>query len=187
MSLKNFIRSHQTLFKLAKLLKGEGDRLILLDYPLVPHPRYGWGRPTHQMIEQIIRKTHQAYGDILEQLVSFEPRFLEIPLRESQSEYTPYWLNKWLPGLDIMALYGIISIFKPKYYLEIGSGISTKVVKKAINDQSLPTKITSIDPEPRESVDLICDRLIRTPLEKTNLKVFQRLGKGDVVFFDGSH
>ena len=40
--------------------------------------------------------------------------------------------------------------------MQIGSGNSTKIARKAINDQKLKTKITSIDPHPRIEIDLIC-------------------------------
>ncbi|MCH2229557.1 MAG: hypothetical protein MK105_04370 [Crocinitomicaceae bacterium] len=54
-------------------------------------------------------------------------------MSENQTdENEPSWNNDFLPGLDIIALYSIVSEFKPKNYIEIGSGNSTKVVRKAL-------------------------------------------------------
>jgi methyltransferase family protein len=47
--------------------------------------------------------------------------------------------------------------------------------------------MTSIDPAPRQEIDRICDRIIRSPLESCDLGVFDELAPGDTLFFDGSH
>ena len=60
-------------------------------------------------------------------------------------------------------------------------------VRQAIRDGRLETRITSVDPAPRAEVDELCDRLIRRPLEATELTPFGELEAGDIVFFDGSH
>jgi len=93
----------------------------------------------------------------------------------------------WLPALDAAALYGFIAKHQPQRYIEIGSGNSTKFARRAITDGGLKTTITSIDPDPRAEVDVICDRIIRSPLEDADLVVFDDLAQGDIVFFDGSH
>ena len=54
-------------------------------------------------------------------------------------------------------------------------------------DHALSTRLVSIDPNPRVEVDAICDEVIRTPLESTDLSVFDRVQPGDFVFIDNSH
>jgi hypothetical protein len=93
----------------------------------------------------------------------------------------------FFPPLDAIALFGIISINKPKIYLEIGSGYSTKFAAKAIRLNSPSTRIISIDPHPRAEVDSLCDAVIREPLEECDMAVFDELSRDDVLFFDGSH
>jgi hypothetical protein len=61
------------------------------------------------------------------------------------------------------------------------------VVARAKRDGGLPTTITSIDPHPRAGIDTLCQRVIRQPLESSDLAVFADLRAGDVAFYDGSH
>jgi hypothetical protein len=72
-------------------------------------------------------------------------------------------------------------------YLEVGSGTSTLVARRAIDDYMLRTKIVSIDPAPRRTVDAACDEVLRTPFETADLSVFNQLSSGDIVFIDNSH
>jgi hypothetical protein len=76
---------------------------------------------------------------------------------------------------------------RPALYVEVGSGNSTKFVRRAIRDHGLATRVVSIDPQPRAEVDGLCDEIIRTPLEDADLSVFGRLEAGDVLFVDNSH
>jgi hypothetical protein len=99
----------------------------------------------------------------------------------------PCWMNDWLDGLDTFALYGFVATRNPALYVEVGSGYSTKVVRRAIKDRNLRTKITSIDPNPRTEIDKLCDSVVRQPLEKCDLKVFDSLTASDILFMDGSH
>jgi hypothetical protein len=73
------------------------------------------------------------------------------------------------------------------YYVEIGSGFSTRFARRAITDARDRAKIVSIDPEPRDDIESLCDENIRMPLEAADQSVFARLSEGDVVFIDGSH
>ena len=101
---------------------------------------------------------------------------------------TPHWDNGWFPPLDGMMVSHLIATNRPRTYLEIGSGNSTKFARHTIAANSLDTAIVSIDPQPRAEIDAICDRVIRTGLESgETLAAFRDLVPGDVVFFDGSH
>lgn len=79
--------------------------------------------------------------------------------------------------------------YKPKKYIEIGSGNSTKVARKAIKENNLTTEITSIDPCPRASIDHLADKVIRKPLENIpDYKfIIDSLEENDVLFIDNSH
>lgn len=98
----------------------------------------------------------------------------------------PHW-NEWLLGLDAIALYAFLCLNNPKRYFEIGSGNSTKFARRAIKDFNLKAKITSIDPNPRSEIDLICDNIIRKPVEDIDVSLFTELEEGDILFIDGSH
>ena len=97
------------------------------------------------------------------------------------------WIGIPYSPFDTLALFSIIRIYKPKVFLEIGSGTTTCIAHKAIKNNSTNTKIISIDPEPRAEIDSICDQVIRNGLETCDLQIFDQLEEGDILFFDGSH
>ena len=159
---------------------------ILLEYPIKPTSRYGYGKPPNYALYKILEKNRVVYKNTLESFLGFYHYFLNIPLISNDS-MEPEWNNDYLPGLDAMALYSFLALKKPKKYFEVGSGNSSKFAKRAIKDFHLQTQITSFDPNPRAEIDSLCDRVIRKPLEETNLSIFDELQSGDILFIDGSH
>lgn len=164
-----------------------GSQPILLDYPVKPTPRYGYGKPPHPKLYEIINRNRNAYKDILTSFLRFREDFLKIPVKDANDTMQPSWVNGWLPGLDSVALYSLLCLNNPRRFVEIGSGNSTKFARRAILDHGLQTKITSIDPHPRAQIDLICDKVIRLPLENIDLTLFDKLENGDFLYVDSSH
>lgn len=165
----------------------EGHQPIFLDYPVEAVPRFGHGKPSHPELTQILARNDRLYAETLSQFLPFRERLLAISLRQPKDSINPCWINDWLDGLDTFALYGFVASRNAERYIEIGSGFSTKVVRRAIKDRGLKTTVTSIDPHPRAEIDQICDKVIRQPLEKCDLKIFESLASGDILFMDGSH
>jgi predicted O-methyltransferase YrrM len=110
-----------------------------------------------------------------------------VPREASSDSGEPFWKNDWLPTLDAIALYALLSDRNPKRYFEVGSGHSTLFARRAIRDHSLRTEIVSIDPEPRAEINALCDRTIRSPVEDVDLELFDELEAGDFLFIDNSH
>jgi hypothetical protein len=160
-----------------------------LEYPVDLKPRYGSGKPPHKALHQIIDANREEYARYLNLALNYHDHFLEIPVYrpEGEDSCVPYWINGFLPGLDIIMLYTILANENPTTYVEIGSGNSTMVVAKAKADHKLKTNIISIDPAPRTSIDQLSDTVIREPFEKTDLSLFSHLKSGDIVFVDNSH
>lgn len=171
------------LLNLPRLARGYQP--IFLDYRVDPIPRNGYGKPAHPELTAILSSGDERYRQILSGFLRFTPRLLEISARASDS--SPAWTNKWFAGLDTFALYGFIAERKPALYVEVGSGISTRIVRKAIQDHNLATRIISIDPHPRAEIDALCDKTIREPLERSDLSFIGHLHPGDILFIDGSH
>jgi hypothetical protein len=169
------------------LLLKRGGQLAVLDYPVRRVPRFAFPDRAYPELNVILASRRQAYTDQLRAFLQFARYLQRIPARAVPRSGEPGWINGWQPGLDCAALYGLTAIRNPARYLEIGSGTSTKFVRRAISDHSLETRITSIDPQPRAEVDPLCDRVVRTPLQDVDLGVFGELTTGDMVFFDGSH
>ena len=165
-------------------LEHPGETVLHLDY--APSARNVARFSPHPELARIIGERHDAYAAALETIRGYGERFTSIAVSASDPR-DPQWLNGWQPGLDSGALYAFVSARAPRLYIEIGSGVSTKFARRAIEDGGLSTRIVSIDPGPHTEVDELCDSLVRSRLEEAELSVFEELAAGDVVFFDGSH
>ena len=89
--------------------------------------------------------------------------------------------------MDIIGIYTLLAEFKPRKYIEIGLGNSTKVAYKAKTEQGLNTEIISIDPLPRAEIDNLADKIIRKPFEDVDFNILDELNENDVLFVDNSH
>ncbi len=163
------------------------NKWVPIEYPMKPYPRYGYGKPPHPKLYEIINRNTVKYKNTLKSFLSFKEYFLKIPVKNCKDLKEPLWVNGWLPGLDSVALYSFLCQNNPKRYLEIGSGYSTKFARRAILDHNLQTKIASIDPHPRAEIDSICDNVIRQALQDIDLTIFDELDAGDIIYIDGSH
>jgi predicted O-methyltransferase YrrM len=168
--------------------RAAGGHYVNLDYPpsVENAPRYGHGRPPNPGLEDLIRSQASGYGRIFETISSHADELARIEVSAADPR-EPSWVKGMISGLDGATFYALMRDRRPARYLEIGSGNSTKFVARGCREGELGTKITSIDPHPRDEVDELCDEVIRRPLEAADLSVFGGLGAGDVVFFDGSH
>ncbi|WP_200977025.1 class I SAM-dependent methyltransferase [Echinicola sp. 20G] len=166
----------------------EPNKNIFLDYPVSLNQRYSLCNP-HLHISSFLKKNNYVYKSNLEYFLQFKDNYLEIPVSELEKHEIndPTWINGFIPGLDLISLYGFLVKYKPNIYIEVGSGNSTKIAKRAIEDYQLQTTIFSIDPSPRNEINEICDHIIRKPLEEVDLNVFNKLEKGDFLFIDNSH
>jgi methyltransferase family protein len=162
-----------------------GQPLVLLNYPVDPRPRYGYGLPPHPELYRLINEGRSRYHRMICAFVSFGPDLLKIARTAGERDVS--WTMEMLPPLDCAALYCFLRQYAPPRYFEVGSGFSTKVARRAIRDGNLPTKIISIDPTPRVDVDLECDEVIRNTLENTDLRWTERIMPGDILFVDDSH
>ena len=161
---------------------------ILLDYDFRPSPRYGHGKGAHAGLYQLIEEKRDDFERRLTVFGSFKEDFRKIPLEESQeAPEKPYWGNGFFPGVDAISLHCMLCIHRPKTFCEIGSGHSTRFANFAIGLHSLPTRIVSIDPNPRAEIDAVCDTVVRQPVEDLAPEYFDNLESGDLLFIDSSH
>jgi predicted O-methyltransferase YrrM len=153
-----------------------------------PVPRYGHGHPFHQRLYDIIDSGRPRFAALLQQFDELRESYLQIPIHPGPDTSQPHWDNGWIPRLDGIALYSMVATTNPALYLEVGSGVSTKFVRRAIRDHGLRTRIVSIDPHPRAEIDELCDEVIRGRLETVGVSaILDRIQSGDIVFLDGSH
>ena len=162
--------------------------LLLLDYPVKCTPRYGYGKPLHQQLCAILEANRNEYANRLSGFCSLLGSLKRIPDESTPDALDPCWgPQRFFSSLDAIALYGMLFEFRPKRFVEIGSGYSTRFARRCIDDHSLGTRITSIDPVPRIGVDKLCDSVFRQPLEELDLTIFDELEPGDFLFVDSSH
>ncbi|HEX5378654.1 MAG TPA: class I SAM-dependent methyltransferase [Phenylobacterium sp.] len=161
--------------------------VTVVDYPYRAEIRYGAGRPAHPELAALIGAGRERYRDTLSRLGEMQADFAQVPLGGTYDTPQPFWLNAWFPPLDAMALTGMLRQHDPARFVEIGSGVSTKFARRAVSAYGLRTRLTSIDPQPRNEIDGLCDQVIRTPLEQCDPQMFQALEPGDIFFLDSSH
>lgn len=155
--------------------------MISLDYPICPVPRWGHGKPPHPRMTEILSRSRGRYREHLQTIANVRTDLEKIPISSArQSE--PQWKNGWFEGLDAAFLYAIVKR-GTRRYIEVGSGMSTKFVRKA----SRTVHVTSIDPSPRSEIDVLCNRVLRVPVENIDLAVFDELERDDILFVDNSH
>lgn len=165
-------------------------KTLHLDYKVSPMPRYGHGNPPHPMLHDLINQNRTLYKENIESFLNHTNNIQNIKnSNEEKDENNPAWNNGFLPGLDIIGIYGMIAKYKPSQYIEIGSGNSTKVARKSITENNLNTQITSIDPFPRANIDHLADKVIRMPFESLpdNKFIIDTLQENDILFIDNSH
>jgi predicted O-methyltransferase YrrM len=115
---------------------------------------------------------------------------------KSQSENTPssfVFGNTSIESVDAEILHAMVRSFKPKHFVEIGSGFSTKVAAGAMainHNEGAQAKLTAIEPYPPQflrnrlahPIDLVEKKVQQVPLE-----FFRSLSSSDILFIDSSH
>lgn len=160
---------------------------INFEYAYHPKVRNWHGTKAIKGLTKLLSDPTDVYVGWLDKMLSYRSNFEAISVTQPDDPLKPYWVNGWFPALDSMSLYTLIAARKPKRYIEVGSGNSTKFARQAIKDHGLSTKIISIDPHPRAEIDQICDEVIRQPCEDVPISFFESLTADDILFVDNSH
>ena len=95
------------------------------------------------------------------------------------------------PQVDAFISYAMIREIKPRFYLEVGSGMSTYYANCAIQ-QNLQDgrggQITCVEPFPYRALQAIPGvTLLESEVQDVPMNTFLRLGDGDILFIDSSH
>lgn len=161
---------------------------LFSEYKVTMEPRYGFGKPPHDLLYAIIDSKRENYTDFLSAALNYKENIQQIKKSSEQEDVNlPVWNNGFLPGLDIVGIYTMLALNKPKKYIEVGSGNSTKVAYLSKKDNHLATEIISIDPMPRAEIDQLADRIIRAPFETVDYSEILALEENDILFIDNSH
>ncbi len=99
----------------------------------------------------------------------------------------PRWLQDWFGGLDAATAYSMVRHHRPARIVEVGSGHSTRFMKRAADDGGLATDILAIDPAPRADIRDLGIRVQQTVVQDAPADSFADLQPGDILAIDSSH
>lgn len=102
------------------------------------------------------------------------------------------FFNDFYGELDAAIYYAILRESKPSKVIEIGCGYSTQIAALALfknQQEGEAGKIICIEPypEPQLTKANLEVELITEKVENIDLKVFEQLGAGDILFIDSTH
>jgi Methyltransferase domain len=94
--------------------------------------------------------------------------------------------NGYYPTPDAEIYAAMILDIGPGQIVEVGSGYSTLVARRAIGYGVLPTKLAVIDPAPRTEIGSAADEVVDRPVEDSDLDC-RDWTENDILFIDSSH
>ena len=164
-----------------------GPYAIKVEYEYKPVIRNFFATKSGEILFKKLEQNRDKYNSLIYNILKFREKISQIPFNQTD-DYNPFWNQGWFPSFDAIALYGLLAVYKPARYIEIGSGNSTKFARRAIQDNNLSTQIISIDPDPRAEIDTICDNVIRSKIENLRYnEILTYVKPGDILFIDNSH
>jgi len=122
----------------------------------------------------------------------YREELLAIPLEEQSKRREYFYHNATFTSGDAEYLYNFVRHFKPGRIVEIGSGYSTLIAKRAIEmnceeDKSYSCDHVCIEPFEQPWLEEIGARVIRQPVELCSKDLFTSLRENDILFIDSSH
>jgi hypothetical protein len=159
---------------------------VKVDYPGVfrPNPPEYVYRPVAELFER-----HRAAIERNARLLApqmYCPALDTLPTTKV-NDTDPHWNNGLFERDDARAVYAMTAKLRPRRILEVGSGNSTKFFRKAIRDHRINCELVCIDPEPRAEIVTVADHVIRQHVKNVDVRHFESLRDGDILFWDGSH
>lgn len=127
---------------------------------------------------------------LMEDFVQFAPEVREF-LRNRPAENLNHWKLTYT-DYDSAVLYSMLRLKKPRRYVEVGCGWSTRCSSAAIERnraEGHDCQSTFIEPFPGPQLDRagLPGKFIKEKIERVPLELFLQLEAGDVLFIDTSH
>ncbi len=121
---------------------------------------------------------------------TYQSELKDIPVSEVKGSLE-FYHNKSFGPADSEMLYNMIRHYKPGRVIEIGSGYSTRMMKKALDvNRGEGVQSSHICIEPYEMPwleSLGLDEVVRERVESVEPSLFSSLAENDVLFIDSSH
>ena len=122
---------------------------------------------------------------------NYNAELLKFPLDKTTE--TGYYYNNFSYGTaDAEYLYNIIRFYKPRQIIEIGSGLSTMMVKNARDQNRIENNLCAcrhicIEPYEMPWLENFDVELLRQKVEDVDKAIFMQLEANDILFIDSSH
>ena len=125
----------------------------------------------------------------------FKKEYENFPRNETSILYQYYVDNRGFESVDGEILYCMIRHFKPKRFIEIGSGNSTYLSAQAIlknkeEDNAYECELVAIEPYPNDILKAGfpgLSKLVSKKVQDIPLSEFRKLRENDILFIDSSH
>jgi predicted O-methyltransferase YrrM len=133
----------------------------------------------------------EAQLDFVEKLSAYSAEIQQLA-EEQDSTLKFNFFNDFYFELDAAVYYALLRQVKPAQVIEIGCGYSTQIAAKAIarnQQEGKVGKIICIEPYPESRLTEanLEFQLINEKVETMDLKVFEQLDPGDILFIDSTH
>lgn len=132
---------------------------------------------------------YNAIHGLAAQLGSYAPEF---PWKASANGSPEVPWGYMFDTIDSLALYSMIRHFKPRNYIEVGCGYSSRVSSAACGKnraEGTETRTRYIEPYPGDRLEEenLSGELIVKRIQELPLEFFSSLESGDILFIDTSH
>jgi len=125
----------------------------------------------------------------------FKKEYENFPRNETSILYQYYVDNRGFESVDGEILYCMIRHFKPKRFIEIGSGNSTYLSAQAIlknkeEGNAYEYELVAIEPYPNDILKAGfpgLSKLVSKKVQDIPLSEFRKLRENDILFIDSSH
>ena len=132
--------------------------------------------------------------DILDLFANYitECNFTATSEKCAPSDLGYFYNNGYFGFIDALIAHCMVRNFRPRHIIEIGSGYSSLVLRRALNLNypKVPKRggeLICIDPSPRCKIIEHVDKYIPESVQHVDVEIFQLLSKNDILFIDSSH
>ena len=155
------------------------------EHPFVPATMVGHegiDMGLHEQLERLRRWTEAGMDELFAAIRSDSGINRRDPVREPEDAIS----NGYYPTPDAEIYSAMIAELRPDLVVEVGSGFSTLVARRAIDHAGTGTRLHVIDPDPRVDVADVADRVTQCRVEEFDLSSINWTARS-VLFVDSSH
>ena len=144
----------------------------------------GYDMQTSEQLQRLTLWRNNDYQSLFRAIRN--DSLINVPFARGDYRNKPALHNSQFASPDAEVYAAMIQDIKPKRIVEVGSGYSTLIARKAIEHGKLDTKLVAIDPQPRTEVAHVVDEIIRSFVEDTDISTFD-WPTPSILFIDSSH